>query len=263
MFGLWPCLENIMNALSSTPVITPSIFEPHRIVAAQSTRHGGLSAKPFDSLNLGLSVGDDPATVEQNRKLVCQHLGIDVGQLAFSRQVHGAEVLRADAPQQAEGYDAVVTATPGVFAVVSVADCTPVLIYDPVRGVSAAIHAGWKGTVARIVCKTLERMHSWYGTNPSDCVAWIGACIGPDAFEVDADVADHFPDTEKRFDPTKEKFYVDLKTANKHQLLAMGLPAQHIEVSSYCTIRNNDLFFSHRAGKGQTGRMWAIIGRHA
>ena len=244
-------------------VITPSIFEQHQLIAAQSTRQGGLSAKPFDSLNLGLSVGDDPTTVHQNRNLLCQHLGIDAGQLAFSKQVHGSEILRAETPQQAEGYDAVVTATPGVFAVVSIADCTPVLIYDPVHGASAAIHAGWKGTVAGIVSKTLASMQTGYGTNAADCKAWIGACIGPDAFEVDADVADHFSETEKRFDPARKKFYVDLKAANKQQLLAMGLAPKHIEVSSYCTVRNNNLFFSHRASKGQTGRMWAIIGRRS
>ncbi|MBS1635943.1 MAG: peptidoglycan editing factor PgeF [Bacteroidetes bacterium] len=244
-------------------VIIPSVFKSFDLLAAQSTRQGGFSRAPFDSLNLSLSVGDEEPVVQRNRETLCQYLGISVSQLALSRQVHGNQVLQTSEPLQTEGYDAIITATPGVYACVSVADCTPVLVYDPVQGVSAAIHAGWKGTVAYIVRKTLEAMQQGYGSNPADCVAWIGACISKESFEVGDDVAAYFEDAEKRYEPGIRKYFVDLKEANRRQLLEAGLKAENIGVSPYCTVKDNDRFFSYRAGKGQTGRMWAIIGRPA
>lgn len=241
-------------------LITPHIFSGLSLVAAQSTRRGGLSKAPFESLNLGLSVGDDPQQVLQNRALFCEALGIGPGQLALSKQVHGSEVLVARGPQQAEGFDAIITNTPGVFAAVSVADCTPVLICDPVNKACAAIHAGWRGTVAQITLKTLLKMKKEFGTHPADCLAFIGACISFDAFEVNADVAGHFAETEKHYDAASGKFHADLKGANRRQLLEAGLASHHIEVSPLCTVLNNDLFFSHRREKGLTGRMMAVIG---
>lgn len=229
-------------------------------MAAQSTRRGGLSKPPFESLNLGLSVGDDPQLVMQNRALFCEALGIFPSQLALSRQVHGSEVLVAREPQQAEGFDAIITNTPGVFAAVSVADCTPVLICDPINKACAAIHAGWRGTVGQVTSRALRKMQEEFGTKPADCLAFIGACISCNAFEVNADVAGHFVDAEKRYDSSSGKFYVDLKGANRRQLLDSGLPEDHIEVSPYCTVLNNDRFFSHRKEKGHTGRMMAVIG---
>lgn len=240
--------------------IKPRIFENFPLAAAQSTRQGGVSRAPYESLNLGLSVGDEPQQVLQNRALFCGALGISTGQLATSRQVHGSEVLIAREPLQAEGFDAIVTNTPGVVAAVSIADCTPVLIFDPVNRACAAIHAGWRGTVAGITAKTLHTMEEEFGSRPANCLAFIGACISFDAFEVNADVADHFEATEKRYDALKDKYHVDLKSANRRQLLEAGLPESQVETSPYCTVLNNELFFSHRQEKGLTGRMMAVIG---
>lgn len=241
-------------------MIIPRIFLNEPVIAAQSTREGGVSAKPFKSLNLGLSVQDEEQNVLKNRELFFGALRIPLEQLAKSHQVHGTDVLVVDQPGSNEKYDAQITNKPDVFLVASIADCTPVLIYDPVHKAVAAIHAGWRGTVGGIVTKTLAKMNEEYGTLGSDCKAFIGACISYKNFEVGEDVAQHFDASLKRFDTEKEKWFVDLKAANKAQLLAAGLKPENIEVSEYCTVENNDLFFSHRKERGKTGRMMVVIG---
>ncbi len=169
-------------------------------------------------------------------------------------------MLVADKPIKGEGCDAVNTNQPNVFCCVSIADCTPVLIYDVKNEAVAAIHAGWRSTVANIVTETLTAMKSNYGTNGEDCVAFIGACIGESNFEVGEEVAIQFKDDVKRFDATKQKYFVDLKKENKNQLMKFGLKENNIEISNYCTIADNDKFFSYRKEKGVTGRMLAVIG---
>lgn len=159
-----------------------------------------------------------------------------------------------------EDCDAVITNKPNVFACVSIADCTPVLIYDTKNKAVAAIHAGWRGTAAYIVTETLKAMQDNYGTKGEDCLAFIGACIGEKNFEVGEEVAIQFKAEVKRYDAEKKKYFIDLKKENKNQLLQFGLKESNIEVSSYCTIENNDKFFSYRKEKGVTGRMLAVIG---
>jgi YfiH family protein len=240
--------------------IIPKIFNPLKIISAQSTRQGGISSAPFDSLNLGLSVTDDERNVERNRELFFGSLGIKMEQLAKSHQVHGNEVFVAEHPGNTEGYDALITNKKEIFLVVSIADCTPILIHDEKNNAVAAIHAGWRGTVGKIVINALVKMKEQYGTQGKDCKAYIGTCIGPKHFEVGEEVANHFTDDEKKFDPSTQKWLVDLKSANRNQLSAAGVFTENIEISPYCTVENNDLFFSHRYGKGKTGRMMAVIG---
>ncbi len=211
-------------------------------------------------MNLGFSSGEDPEIIKQNRKLFFDSLGIPEENLAWSKLVHGNKVLVANEPIKSEGCDAVITNKPNVFCCVSIADCTPVLIYDAKNKAVAAIHAGWRSTVTNIVTETLNSMQKNYGTKGEDCLAFIGACIGETNFEVGEEVAVQFKDDVKRFDPTKQKYFVDLKKENKNQLLKFGLKENNIEVSEYCTIANNDLFFSYRKEKGVTGRMLAVIG---
>lgn len=162
-----------------------------------------------------------------------------------------------------EDCDAVITNQPNVFACVSIADCTPVLIYDAKNKAVAAIHAGWRGTAAYIVTETLKAMQSNYGTKGEDCLAFIGACIGEKNFEVGEEVAVQFNDDVKRFDESKQKYFIDLKKENKKQLFQFGLKESSIEISNYCTIADNDKFFSYRKEKGVTGRMLAVIGSKA
>ncbi len=239
----------------------PQIFNLFsNIIAAQSTRNGGVSEAPLASLNLSFRVGDAEENVLENRRRFYGSLGIAPSDVAASRQVHGDKILYAMEPGEYDGFDALITDRPNVFLSVSVADCAPVLLFDAAHQIVAAVHAGWRGTVEGIVFKTLEVMQIHFGTEPKDCFAFIGACIDACSYEVDADVADYFPNEFKRFDETKSKFFVDLKGGNQDQLIAFGIPESQIEISPFSTVTHNDQFFSHRAEKGKTGRMMAVIG---
>ena len=148
----------------------PTIFDSFPLlVAAESTRHGGVSPAPYQSLNLGKYTDDDPAHVLENRRRFCAGLGVRPDQLALSKQVHGDQILRVSAPGLVEGFDALVTDQPGVLLAVSVADCTPILVFDPKNKAVAAIHAGWRGTAAGIVTKTLHYMAAQFGSVGADC----------------------------------------------------------------------------------------------
>lgn len=240
--------------MTHSRVIRPKIFSHiPQLVAGISTRHGGVSSQAYQSLNLGVHTDDDPADITQNLSLFCSDLGIAPESLARSYQVHGSEIWRTEAPGYEQGFDAIFSATPGIFAGVGIADCCPILLADPVRETAAAIHAGWKGTVAQIVHKTASAMISG-GSSPSDILAYIGPCISMQNFEVGDEVAEQFDIKEKR----GARWHVDLKATNAAQLLALGIT--QIEISDYCTVANNDVFYSHRKEQGVTGRMLAVIG---
>jgi YfiH family protein len=238
-------------------VVKPRIFQSiPGLVAGVSTRHGGLSQAPFSSLNLGVHTDDDPAVIEQNLSLFCADLGISPTDLARSYQVHGDKIWVTGRAGYQSGFDAMVSVQPGVFAGVGIADCTPILLADPVTRVCAAIHAGWKGTVAEIVAKTASRMIENRGSNPADILAYIGPCISYHHFEVGEEVAAQFSEDFK----TRKglKWHVDLKAANAAQLRSLGI--EQIEIDTACTVENNADYFSHRTEKGITGRMLALIG---
>ncbi len=241
-------------------ILYPKIFDSSKIIAAQSTRLGGVSLQPFDSMNLGLSVNDEEQNVWKNRELFFGELGIELTQVSRCYQVHGNDVLVVTEPVTNENYDAQITNKPNLFLAVSIADCTPILIHDEKNNALAAIHAGWRGTVGKIVWNALELMKENYGTEGKDCKAFIGACISYENFEVGDEVAEHFDLALKRFDSQKQKWFVNLKEANKKQLIDFGLTNNNIEISDFCTVENNNTFFSHRKEKGVTGRMMAVIG---
>lgn len=242
-------------------MIQPKIFAQFpNLTAAQSTRHGGVSPAPYLSLNLGKSTADDPANVAENRRRFCTSLGFQPAQMAWSKQVHGDQIRHAIEPGGSAGFDALVTKVPGILLAVSVADCTPILVYDARQQAIAAIHAGWRGTVAGIVAKTLVFMEKAFETSGEDCFAYIGACIDECSFEVGDEVAAAFAESFKRFDAERGKFFVDLKKANAAQLIAFGIPEAQIEISPYCTMRHAADFFSHRKDQGVTGRGLGVIG---
>jgi polyphenol oxidase len=240
---------------------TPGIFQHFsNVTAAESTRHGGVSQGPYTSLNLGKNTDDLPEAVVENRRRFCQALGYMPEQMAWSKQVHGSEVRVVTAPGGAEGFDALITNKPGILLAVSVADCTPILVYDAKNKAVAAIHAGWRGTVAGILTQTLQNMQAEYGTNGADCHAYIGTCISVAAFEVGNEVADAFAPPHKRFVIERNRYFVDLKSANKEQLVRFRMPEHQIQISDSCTVQHLSNYFSHRADRGITGRMLAVIG---
>jgi polyphenol oxidase len=243
--------------------IIPKIFQQFpEIIAVESNRKGGVSKAPFSSLNLGLYTDDKPENILENRKIFFENLGIKMSRVTQSYQVHKDKILKVTRSKVYEGYDALITENSNTFLSVTVADCTPILIYDAKNQAVAAVHAGWKGTVLDITAKTIQRMREEFKTNPRDCYVYVGTCIDENSFEVGEDVAAMFTIDLKRLDKSgrKPRFYVDLKKANVTQLLKCGVPENQIEVSPYSTVLDNDAYFSHRKEKGKTGRMIALIG---
>jgi copper oxidase (laccase) domain-containing protein len=166
-----------MMTNSSERVIIPSIFKHiPQLVAGVSTRHGGKSIEAYQTLNLGLHTDDHPDMVHENLSLFCADLGISTDTLARSYQIHGDVIWETKEPGYTYGYDAIIAHAPGIFAGVGIADCCPILLVDPVRKTTAAIHAGWKGTVSQIVSKTASAMIS-QGSNPTDILAYIGLYV--------------------------------------------------------------------------------------
>ncbi len=229
------------------------------LTMVQSTRYGGVSEGSYAALNLGLNTGDEREIVFENRRRFWSALGTSEAHTAGGYQVHGCEIKVVGQPGYFDGHDAFVTNQPGIFLSVTVADCVPILIFDPVKKAIAAVHAGWRGTVAKIAGKTVALLQKEYGTDPADCIAYIGTCIGFDSFEVSAEVAAEFALELQKEAESPGKYLVDLKEANRSQLLLAGIPGESIEVSPFSTAEDHHRFFSFRKEGGVTGRMLAVI----
>lgn len=238
-----------------------------------STRAGGTSKAWYRSLNLGLHTGDKAEDVKTNRALFCQALGVDYDHIVTAQQVHGDHIVNVTEGYKGRGAksygtavaqtDALMTNIPGLPLMLFFADCVPVLIADPVHRAVAVSHAGWKGTVAGIGQKTVLEMQKHFGTQPSDCLVAIGPSIGPCCYEVDHTVTDLL---KRRFDywkelvgPGEDHRKLNLWAANRIQLREIGIPDKNILESGVCTSCNTELFYSHRAEKGKTGRIGAVI----
>ncbi len=256
------------------------LAESEEIVHAFSTRQGGVSDPPFATLNLGQSVGDDPAAVEENRRRFFGAFGIAAGRVVRVWQAHGNGVVRIDAVRAGRPgfpgclldergkFDALITQLPDLALTVSTADCLPILIHDPARRAVAAVHAGWRGTSQRIVARALDAMQEGYGTNPGDCRAAIGPGIRGCCFEVDSVVTDAMaaalPDWGRHARANRSGHWLlDLAGVNRAILESAGVGTDRIEDVGLCTCCRNDLFFSHRADKGRTGRMMNFIALRA
>lgn len=239
-----------------------------------STRAGGVSAAPYRSLNLGLHVGDDPTLVRENRARALAALGLDPRAAVLAEQVHGADVARVGATERGRGAlahehalpgaDALVTDAVGVPLVVLVADCAPVLLYDPVRHAIGAAHAGWRGTAAGIAGRTVAAMRTAYGSRPADLLAGVGPAIGASDYPVGPEVATAMRAGFGSLSASwlgrdgRGRETMDLAAANRDQLRAAGLAPERIEVLGLSTAARTDLFFSYRA-EGRTGRCAAIL----
>lgn len=242
------------------------------IFCFSTTRKGGFSEGAYASFNCNGYCGDHEETVKRNQELLCGLLPQWPEGLVIPHQIHGTEVRtvdevflrlpKADRVEALEGVDALVTHIPGQCLCVSTADCIPVLCYDRRMRVVAAVHAGWRGTVARIVEKTLWRMQEEYGTRPEDVVACIGPGISLDAFEVGDEVYQAFAGAGfpmKRIARRESKWHLDLWEANRMQLLDLGVPETQISVAGICTFRQNDTFFSARRQGILSGRILSGI----
>ena len=240
-----------------------------------TTRTGGVSPQPFSSLNLGGTTGDSEAHIQANYELLSRALGFDLQTVVSSHQVHGTNLaIINEAPPRSnpfpaahflDGYDGFITAVPGIPLLVRVADCVPVMLYEPDRKVLAVVHAGWKGTAGGISAKAAEHIVAHWQCDIKKIRAGIGPSIGPCCYEVGQDVAECFNKStgNKRFlmpEAAENTFSLDLQEANRQQLLEVGLDPGLIELSWLCTACNSNLFFSHRGEKGKTGRFALIAG---
>ena len=236
-----------------------------------TTRLGGVSPKPYDSLNLSMHRGDDPENVEENFRRLATAVGCDLQKLVLSHQTH-SDIVRAVTATDAQGLDhhaypecdGLITNTPGVALWVFTADCTPILLHDPVTGAVGAVHAGWRGTAARIAAKAVEAMTREFGCRPEDIHAAIGPNIGPCCFQTDADVPQAMleavgEDAQRHIRFRDGKYYVNLKEINRLILQSAGV--ENIAVSNACTACSPELFWSHRRTGTQRGSQGAIIVR--
>lgn len=237
----------------------PSLSGLTGIVAGCSTRHGGVSQPPFDTLNLGDHVGDDPDALAENRQRFCDALNMPLEALVTAEQVHGTDVCHVTAPHTLPSCDGLVTTTPGMLLAIAVADCAPVLLADPTVPVVGACHAGWRGAVNGIVDATLAEMTAAHG-RPSRMYAHIGPCISRATFEVGPEVAARFDPAFVHAPSHADRPHVDVKAALRQQLQEAGVPDERISVSPHGTQSESDLLFSYRAAEGRTGRLFGAIG---
>lgn len=221
-----------------------------------STRHGGVSGEHL-GLNLSLHVGDAPENVDENRRRLFKAAGVDPGRIVTAGQCHSTRVTVVDAPAHVEAVDGLITDRGGLWLAVSVADCVPVFLVDPVKRVVAAVHAGWRGSAGAIVRTAVSVMTTTFGSVPKDLFAYIGPSASVCCYEVGREVAEQFSPEVVRLEGPR--FYLDLKRENRRQLVSAGLDADKIETSPDCTIFGG-LYHSHRRDGKQSGRMWGMIG---
>lgn len=241
-------------------LLQPEILNPITgLVAGYSTRRGGVSSPPYDSLNLGAHTGDDLEHVRENRRRLCAALGMTPEQMVTAGQIHGSNVRVVEVPGHVPSCDGLVTDTAGLLLCISTADCAAVLLADPEQHVIGACHAGWRGTTAHVAERTVEAMTK-LGAQPGQICAYVSPCISVQQFEVGPEVAEQFDGEYVVHFPESDRPHVDLRAAIADQLQAAGVPSARTEVSLHCTMSEPELFYSHRASKGTTGRMMGCIG---
>ena len=239
---------------------------PKAVTQAVFTRQGGVSPRPWDSLNVGGSIGDDITHVRENRIRSFKVLGRAPDSIHDVWQVHSADVVYADMPRLLDTpyqkADIMLTDNPQVTLFMRFADCTPILLYDPKKQAIGIIHSGWLGTVRGAARVAVQAMQERYATNPADILAAIGPAIGPDHYEIGQDVIEQAQDAfgaeaNSLLEKHSESVHFNLWKAN--QILLKHAGVKQIETAGICTACHTDDWFSHRAEKGKTGRFGALI----
>ena len=243
-----------------------------QVVAFSTTRAGGYSIGNYAEFNINRYCGDTDTSIRQNLEALCSELDISTDSLFMPHQVHLDKAVIVDrallslpAEQRLlalDGFDSIMTNLPGVCIGVSTADCIPILLYDQANHAVCAVHAGWRGTVARIVQKSIVQMKATFHTRPEQLVAQIGPGIHVESFEVGNEVYQAFKQAD--FDMSKiscmeSKWHIDLPECNRLQLVASGVPAASISVSPVCTYQQYSQFFSARRLGINSGRIFTGI----
>lgn len=245
------------------------------LVVGFTLRTSGNSQGPFASCNLGLHVGDNQATVVENRRLLCQRLGFDFDAWTSAEQVHGTQVCQVSEGLRGAGRERqedAISCTDGIYTDQSdillasfYADCVPLYFLDPVHHAIGLAHAGWKGTVGLIAEEMIKAFQEKYGSKPENLRVAIGPSIGGCCYEVDEHVMQHvrerIPDWQECVkERGTDRYMLDLPACNQQVLIREGVLPGNILRTSWCTHCRTDLFFSHRKEAGKTGRMASFIG---
>lgn len=248
----------------------PHLDATDRLLHAFSTRRGGVSPPPFHSLNLSMHTGDKEPHVRKNREILKMALGLSPSALLTVNQVHGDDVLVIDSPPlvalSGASCDAIITDRPGFALGVLIADCVPILLFDPDHQAVAAIHAGWKGTASDLPGKVVRTMVDRFKTQPERLMAAVGPAIGSCCYEVDGRVYTAFSGRHSRWpewakEGSRESWMLNLPQANVDLLVDSGIRPEKIALFDICTHCQRDLFYSHRRDGGKTGRQIAFIMR--
>ena len=236
-------------------VIRPAIF-PAGVTAGVSTRQGGVSPAPL-GMNTSFHVGDEPRKVIENRELFLSSLGVSLLQLALPGQVHGARIQEAAKGGDYPETDGLITRTKDIVLGVSIADCVPVLLFDPVQKAIAAVHSGWRGTAANVVHHAIGSMISVFSSASRDLLAYIGPSASACCYAVGSEVARLFPGDFTRI--ADGNTFLDLKGVVRTQMVAEGVLPERIETSPHGTISEPAMFHSFRREGEKAGRMLAVI----
>ena len=258
----------------SVPYIKMTGFSDDGIRHGFSTRLGGVSEGIFRSLNLATNLDDDRESVMENYRRIGESIGIDSTRISCPNQVHKTNILIAEEKDAGDGItrplthfeiDAQITNVKNLPLIVFGADCVPLLFHDPVNGVIASAHAGWRGTALGIAGKVIRKMSEIYGSDPSDIKVAIGPSIGIENYEVDKTVIDAIEQaindnlTDIYYEKPNGKYQLSLWNANTALLMAEGVLRKHIYCSGLCTMKYHDVFFSHRFTNGRRGLNAEII----
>jgi YfiH family protein len=221
-----------------------------------TTRAGGVSPSPFDSLNLGGSLGDRKANIAENRRRLCRALGISSRRLARTGQIHGAAIVPVHQGGIYRGFDGFVTETPDLTLAISTADCYSVVVYSPPERALAAIHVGRRGAERGIIAAAVEKLRVRYRIDPAYAIAVVGPGICGKCYTVSRTDARLFPRTVRRYD--RGRWHLDLAAFCERELIRQGIRREHILSAGLCTACNPERFFSHRRDAGITGRHWTL-----
>ena len=242
------------------------LLTPHReIIHTFSTRIGGTSKPPYESLNLGFHVGDRPEDVTDNHRLLAKEMGYNLSQLVHMRQIHSDKIVIIDPSQHDFRHppecDALLTNQKGIPLMVMVADCTPVLFYDAHKGVIGVAHAGRAGALQGIVPKALKKMQTHFSSCLQDIQVILGPSIGACCYEVNEEIVQEV--REKGYDLStvtkKGRHYLDVNSIIHKQLREIGLDDQQVEDLSVCNACEHKSYFSYRADRQMTGRFAGVI----
>jgi YfiH family protein len=253
-------------------ITIPGLDDGITLKAIFTTRFGGVSSPPYDTLNLSFQRDDDRNNVIENYRLLSNETGIPPDHMVLTWQVHGDKISMVDKShcgmglvrEHELGYtDGLITAEKNIALVTIHADCVPVYLYDPVNSVIALVHSGWRGTLLNIAAKAIKLMKGRYNCKAGNIIAAVGPHIRKCCFEVRNDVYDifleKFPYYSYLFEPYGNNYRIDLEGIITRTLIAEGLDTRNIHDIKRCTVCEKGLFFSHRGGHGNTGAGAAVL----